>query len=293
MREPTPDASARQLYSATFALPTSSTTNGRTLRGDVAPSGLYFIRVRTGRAERTRSVVVLKQGRAAFLSPRFPGPGRARTSVEKGPAAADIHGNMHTDIYYFFLLMGTVLTPLAALLLADRLRTRWLTRDGLNSTADWTPAPPGQVLKVPAGSYRYRYELPFLTSHLEAGETLEGFTRAAFTPDPTSDWRHDSQVFGLPLLFAVTSRRILLFKFSCRTVRLFSFIPLDDIRSLQPPQPGRWGTSGPVRFGLKSGREYRMILYGPLLNREAMQCEQNLAAYLRELAPRYPASVAA
>jgi hypothetical protein len=48
-----------------------------------------------------------------------------------------------------------------------------------------------------------------------------------------------------------------------------------------------------VRFGLKSGREYKLMLYGPLLNPEAMRYEQRLAAYLRELGPRFPGSMAA
>src|SRR5580765_7817231 len=124
---------------------------------------------------------------------------------------------MSTDFHYFFLFMGSVLAPLLALLLADHLRTRWLTRGGLNSTADWTTALPNQVVKPPAGKFRTEYELPFITSRLEPGETLEGFTRAAFLPDPTPNWMHDSRVYGLPLLFAVTSRRIMLFKFSRRT----------------------------------------------------------------------------
>jgi hypothetical protein len=148
-------------------------------------------------------------------------------------------------------------------------------------------------VKLRPGTFLTPYDLSLITSLLDAGETLEGFTRAAFLPDPTSDWRHDSRAYGLPLVFAVTSRRIMLFKFSRLDLRLFSFIPLDDIRYIQPPKPGLWGTSGPVRFGLKSGREYKLMLYGPLLNPEGMQYEQRLTAYLRELAPRFPSSMAA
>jgi len=213
--------------------------------------------------------------------------------MERGPRVADNHAKMSTDLLYFFFFMGSVLAPLAALFLADHMRTRWLTRGGLNTTSDWTPAPPDCVLKARPGRFQTPYELSFITSHLEAGETLEGFTRAAFVPNPTADWSHNSRAYGLPLLFAVTSRRIMLFKFSRLTLRLFCFIPLDDIQYLEPPNPGLWGTSGAVRFGLKSGREYKLMLYGPLLNPEAMQYEHRLTAYLRELGPRFPGSMAA
>ena len=194
---------------------------------------------------------------------------------------------------FLFLFLGLVLALLAALLFADHLRTRWLTRDGLNSTADWLPASPDRFVKPPAGNSLVPADLRLITSHLEAGETLEGFTRAAFVPNPTPDWNNIGGAYGFPLLFAVTSQRIILFQFSCLALRLSSFILLDDIWSLEPPKPGLWGTSGPVKFGLKSGRAYKLMLFGPVLNPEAMQYEQKLAAYLRELAERLPGSMAA
>ena len=128
---------------------------------------------------------------------------------------------------------------------------------------------------------------------------MEGLTRAYFSPRHPKDGSFEEWLYSggrggvLPLMIAVTSRRIMLFKLVRVTLRRYCFIPLDDIEYLQPPKPALWGTSGPLRFGLKSGREYQLKFLGPLLNPEAMQYEQKLAAYLRELAPRYAASQAA
>ena len=91
----------------------------------------------------------------------------------------------------------------------------------------------------------------------------------------------------MPLLVAVTSRRIILFEMGYRTVRRTCFIGYDAIRFLIPPKSGILGTSGKLRFGLMSGREYQIALFGPLLSDEGMRQEQRLAAHLHSIAPRF------
>lgn len=159
----------------------------------------------------------------------------------------------------------------------------------LNMTADWTPAPEPQP-GTPSMTSLVPYDLRLISSHLEAGEKPEGFGRGFFLPYRARDWRFAVGVEKLNVLIAVTSRRILLFEVTLRTVHRYRFIPYDQIAYLQPPKPGFLGSSGRVRFGLRSGHEYQMSLFSPLLNEEAMRQERNMAAYLRQIAPRFPLS---
>ncbi|HEY6866768.1 MAG TPA: hypothetical protein VI792_05895 [Candidatus Eisenbacteria bacterium] len=193
---------------------------------------------------------------------------------------------------YFFLFLGSLLAVLAMFAVADVLHVRWVTRGGLNSLADWTPVPPDQAVQLPSGVVLTPYRLRLITSHLEPGESLEGFASAYFAPRRVEDRTPAGRGVMVPLLIAATSRRIMLFHFWNLTLRHTCFIPLDDVEYLQPPVPALWGTSGPVRFGLKSGRAYRLQFYGPLFNREGMEYEHRLADYLRGLAGRFPSSPA-
>ena len=160
-------------------------------------------------------------------------------------------------------------------------------RSRYNSTDDWTPAPDIQV-KTPTLTCLTPYDRKIITAHLEAGETLEGFTRGFFDPARLQDWKFtgESGLSKLPLLIAATSQRILLFEVTLLTVHRTCFIPYDQLAYLQPPKPGVFGTSGRMRLGLKSGYEYQMKFLGPLFNDEGMRLEQSMAAYLRGVASR-------
>ena len=193
--------------------------------------------------------------------------------------------------------IGALAVSLAAFVVAMAMRIGVGFRDmfkdktRFNSTADWTPAPEYQQ-ETPIATCLTPYESRLITSYLEAGETLEGFTRAFFVPHRRSDWKFGSGLEKLRLLVAATSRRILLFEVTLLTVHRYCFIPHDEIEHLQPPKPGILGTSGRMRFGLKSGREYQMGFFGPLLNQEGMRQERSMAAYFRRIAPRFGSSPA-
>ena len=186
-------------------------------------------------------------------------------------------------------VMGIALAVGIAVMIALRIADMFKDKSRFNSTADWTPAPEYQQ-ETPIATCLTPYELRLITSYLEPGETLQGFTRAFFVPQRSNDWRFGSGLEKLPLLVAATSRRILLFEVTLLTVHRCCFIPYDEIEYLQPPKPGILGTSGRMKFGLKSGREYQMKFFGPLLNEEGMRQEQSMAAYFRQIAPRLGSS---
>ena len=185
------------------------------------------------------------------------------------------------------LVVAAPLLLIAAFVLAGRWVSSRLTSSRFNSTADWTPAPEHQPEMPPAGTPLHDHTRRIITPHLEAGETLEGFARGHFSPARPQDWKFGSGIEKMPLLIAATSRRILLFELTVLTVHRHRFIPHDAIEYMRPPKPGLFGTSGRLRFGLKSGVEYQMGFFGPLLSDEGMRQEQRLAAYLRGLAPQY------
>lgn len=176
-----------------------------------------------------------------------------------------------------------------AVMIAVRVPGMFKNESRLNATADWTAGPELQQ-KTPTMTCLTPYELRLITSYLEAGETLEGFARAFFVPHRLKDYRFGTTLEKLPLLVAATSRRILLFEVTLMTVHRYSFIPYDEIEFLQPPKPRWFGTSGRMRFGTKSGREYQMGFFGPLLNEEGMRLEQSMAAHFRLISPRFGSS---
>lgn len=188
-------------------------------------------------------------------------------------------------------VMGIAFAVGIVVMIAVRIPDMFRDKSRFNSTADWTPASEYQQ-ETPTATCLTPYELRLITSYLEAGETLEGFGRAFFVPPRSSDWRFGSGLEKLPLLVAATSRRLLLFEVTLLTVHRYCFIPYDEIEYLQPPKPGILGTSGRMRFGLESGREYQMGFFGPLFNAEGMRQEQSMAAYLRRVAPRFGSSPA-
>lgn len=185
------------------------------------------------------------------------------------------------------LVVAGPLLLLAAYVLARRWVSGRLTSSRFNSTSDWTPVPEHRPEMPPAGTPLTDHTRRIITPHLETEETLEGFARAFFSPARPQDWKFGSGIEKLPLLIAATSRRILLFELTVLTVHRYRFIPHDALEYMRPPKPGLLGTSGPVRFGLKSGVEYQMRFFGPLFSDEGMREEQRLAAYLRRLAPRF------
>ena len=188
-------------------------------------------------------------------------------------------------------VMGISLAVGIMVMIAVRIPSTPRDRSRFNSTTDWTPAPEHRV-KRPFVVRLTPYDLRLITSHLEAGETLEGFARAFFVPYRSSDWRLGTGIEKMPLMVAATSRRILLFEVTLLTLHRYCFIPYDEIEYLQPPKAGFLGTSGRMRFGLKSGREYQMDLFGPLSNDEGMRQEQSMAACFRRIAPRFASSPA-
>lgn len=178
----------------------------------------------------------------------------------------------------------------------------WKTNDRFNSTADWTPgAPYRRPANLPRANSIYEPSLRVATAHLEEGEELEGFARGFFSPPRPRDWNRSFSTSASPLLLAATRQRLLLFEVSLlggvemwknpNEVKVLAWcsIPLETIEYISPPKGGFTGT-GRLRFGLVSGREYQMGFLSPMLNSEAMEQEQRLAAYLRVLAPRYPSA---
>lgn len=163
----------------------------------------------------------------------------------------------------------------------------WASRGRLNSKTGWTPVPQEGQARAPMGADLNPWFRGVINRHLEPGETLEGYARAFFRP--SLDLRTRAGLLGY-LLIAMTSRRILLFDLGVRTVCRYCLIKFEDLEYLCAPQPGRWGTSKSLRFGLHSGREYQLDFRGPLLNAEGMGQEQNLAAYFRSIGPRFPSS---
>jgi hypothetical protein len=196
-----------------------------------------------------------------------------------------------SQVVVIVAVMGIAFVVMIAVKIAVSIPGMFRDKSRFNSTDDWTAAPEYEQ-ETPIATCLTPYELRLITSYLEAGETLEGFTRAFFVPPRSQDWKFGSGLEKLPLLVAATSRRILLFEVTLLTVHRYCFIPYDEIEYLQPPKPGILGTSGRMRFGLKSGREYHMDFFGPLFNDEGMRQEQGMAAYFRGIAPRFGSSPA-
>ena len=190
----------------------------------------------------------------------------------------------------FFIALNAFLAFIA---LASRIPGLLMARKGFNLTNDWTSVPEFEQTPELQSAPPNEAHARIITPHLEAGETLEGYARGFFDPTRPQDW---GMILGSkhPLLIAVTSRRILLFDLTIRrAVRRYRFIRYDEIQFLDPPKPGVMGTSGRLKFGLRSGLGYQLGFLGPLLNSEMMLEEQRLAAYLRGLAPRFASSLAA
>jgi hypothetical protein len=192
----------------------------------------------------------------------------------------------HIPVFGMAVVMGATLVMLIAMLIAAHLPYMLKDKSRFNSTADWTAAPEVEQ-ETPTLTPLTPYDRELITSYLEAGETLEGFTRGFFVPARPVDWKLASGLEKLPLLVAATSRRMLLFEVTLLTVHRYCFIPYDEIEYLRPPKPGILGTSGRMRFGLKSGREYQMGFLGPLFSDEGMRQEQSMAAYFRFVAQRF------
>ena len=192
--------------------------------------------------------------------------------------------------YHIIATTAVTVVAIAGMLvvvIAGRFPDLFEGKSKLNSRADWTPAPEYSQEAVPAGTCLAPYELQLITSYLDEEETLEGFAEAFFLPRRFNDWKYADGFSPRSLLVAATSHRILLFEVTVPTVHRFCFIPYDDIAYLRPPKSRLLGTSGNMRFGLKSGREYQMGLVGPLFSEEGMKQEQKMAAYLRQIAPRF------
>ena len=189
-----------------------------------------------------------------------------------------------------------IAVPVALLALAFGylgLRVAWTKHDlaskRMNSMEDWTPGPDRLAPIKWSTTDVLALGRRIVDKELEAGETLEGFARGFFTPQGT--WSLSLRRLKCPLIIAATPRRILMFELDMgMTVNRFRFVGYDEIRYLSPPQPAACGTSRPLRFGLTSGVQYQVQFYGPLFSDEGMRQEQRLAAYLRQLAPRFPAS---
>jgi len=177
-------------------------------------------------------------------------------------------------------------------LFAPRFRGLWQTSTLLNRTDDWTPLRQEGQEPAPIATPLIDWFRRAITPHLEVGETLEGLANGYFSPPRRRDWGNQMGLAAHPLLMAVTPRRILLFELGYRTVERYCFIHYEVIQFLIPPKEGVMGTSGNLRFGLKSGREYCAGLRGPLFNDQGMREEQRLAAYLRTIAPRFASSPA-
>ncbi len=178
----------------------------------------------------------------------------------------------------------------------------WMTSEQFNATADWTRAGPHDQPPMSHAATTIDSSLRIINVHLERGETLEGFARGFFSPPRPVDWNPTLSTLKCPLLIAVTPHRMMLFEVAMldgaaawthpnalKVLRLCS-IGYDAIEYLRPPKRGVLGTSGALRFGLRSGREYQMGFLGPLFSDEGMREEQRLAAHLRRIAPRFASS---
>ena len=190
--------------------------------------------------------------------------------------------------WYLYLVPGVLGVIWLAVQYARAIPGLWLTTTQFNSTSDWTPAPEHDQIRMPPMTTGLERGRRIITPHLEAGETLEGFAYAFFSPPRPKDWGPSKN----PVVIAVTSRRMLLFELNSypQVVVRYRIIAYDAIQFLRPPKPGFMGTSTRMRFGLHSGAEYQLSFLGPLPYPEFLQQEQQLAAYLRWLAPRYPSS---
>ena len=205
-----------------------------------------------------------------------------------GPGADNIFMDPDTQVVVM-AMMGIALVVGLAVMIAVHIPYMLKDKSRFNSTAEWIPAPEYEQ-KTPTGVCLTPYDQRLITSYLEPDETVEGFTRGFFVPHRPSDWRFGSGIEKLPLLIAATSRRMLLFEVRVLTVYRYCFIPYDEIEYMQPPKPGILGTSGRMKFGLKSGHEYQMGFLGPLFSDEGMRQEQSMAAYFRWIAPRFRSS---
>ncbi|NOT32835.1 MAG: hypothetical protein HOP12_01560 [Candidatus Eisenbacteria bacterium] len=194
-----------------------------------------------------------------------------------------------TQVVFIMTAMGVAFVVGIAVMLVIRIPEILEDKSRLNVTDDWTPGPEHQQ-KTPTMTCLTPYDLRIITSHLEAGETIEGFGRAFFLPHRAKDWRFGTALEKVPLMVAATSRRILLFEVTLLTVHRYRFIPYDEVEYLQPPKPAFIGMSGRMRFGLRSGREYQFGFYGPLFNDEGMRQEQSMAAHFRRIAPQFASS---
>jgi hypothetical protein len=161
----------------------------------------------------------------------------------------------------------------------------------MNVTDDWAPGPNrGAPIKWSMTNLLW-LGLQIVSRELEAGETLEGIANGFFQPPRLVDYSPSLRRLKCPLIIAVTPRRILMFELDAgMTVIQSRFIGYDEIQYLSPPKQGVFGTSGCLRFGLTSGLQYSVGFLGPLFSDEGMRQEQRLAAYLREIATRFPSS---
>lgn len=163
----------------------------------------------------------------------------------------------------------------------------WKTSERFNNTNDWIPGPERDAPLKWSATNVVELGRRIIHAHLEPGETLEGFANGFFSPPRPEDWTPSLRRLKCPLVIAATSRRIMMFEIDAgMTVRQFCFIDWDAVQYLRPPKAGVLGTSGRLRFGLTSGREYQVGFLGPLFSDEGMRQEGRLATYLREIAPR-------
>lgn len=192
-----------------------------------------------------------------------------------------------------YLVMPGVAVVWQVVMIARRIPGLWMSSSQFNSTEDWTPVPQDGQTPAGLGEILTEWHVGVITSHLEAGEALKGYARGFFWPPRPRDWGNQYGLQQHPLLIAVTSHRMLLFELGPRTVHRSCFIGYDAIQFLRPPKQRLLGTSGPMRFGLHTGREYQVGFLGPLFSDEGMRQEQRLASYLRGLASRFQSSPAA
>ena len=178
-----------------------------------------------------------------------------------------------------------------ALVIASYLPGLWRTSKTFNSTADWVPARPGGPEKPPPMTDLTSYFGQIATRSLEDGEPLIGYGLCFFSPPRPKDWKFGKGIAKLPLLVAATPHRILFFELEALKAQRTLFVRHEDIAALDPPQPGLWGGSRPMKLALKSGVEYSFGFHGPLFNEEGMRQEQNMASHFRHLAERFPASL--
>ena len=197
----------------------------------------------------------------------------------------------HTGTVSVDFAMGIALAVMLPVWIAVRILPAFGGKEGLNVTEDWQPAPDNDP-ETPTLTSLTPYDLQLITTYLESGETLEGFTRGFFVPARKQDWRFGSGIEKLPLLVAATSRRMLLFEVTLLKVHRTCFVPYDQIESLNPPKPGIFGTSGRMKVCLRSGRTYQFGFLGPLFSAEGMRQEQRMAESFRRVAARIASSTA-